>query len=286
LHGGKTALRVSQALVAASLLVGCTTAPKAVSAVEIFSNENRPKVVLDSGTEAVGFSTVPAEQASPIVIDNTPTKVESPTPPATATQIVEKPTPTKTEILPTKEKVPWTEKYFLKKEDLPEGAIVYEDVPREDRNKLIITGPGQVFYQCNLPKQIEQIKKKNKYLTGWQFDLSQPNYKYCVPIAATEQQIKDYISDKLSGSSPEEQQASLERIISLSRAFTEAVPKDFTPYLDARYAFWIETMDGTTINWLLYEYDYSKEHPKGEWWLQGVLDILPPASTPTSTPTP
>ena len=116
---------------------------------------------------ATPYSEIVNDTINARVTETTPlptaTKVEpSPTPKPTETK---RPTPTKTEILPTPtEKIPWTEKYFLTKEDLPDGAIYYLDVPLEDRNTLIITGPGQVFYQCDLPEQIKQIKKQNQRL--------------------------------------------------------------------------------------------------------------------------
>ena len=150
--------------------------------------------------------------------------------------------------------------------------------------KLTVTGPGQVFYQCHILRDIENYEKQNKYLTGWQLDLSQPNYKYCVPRGATEQQMKDWISEVFPERSPEEQQALQERVISLSRAFTEAFPKDFTPYLDARYDFRLSTRDGTTLNWLVYEYEHSDGQPFRNSLFIEALDI--PLSTSTPNPTP
>ena len=212
----------------------------------------------------------------------TATKVEpSPTPKPTETK---RPTPTKTEILPTPtEKVSWTEKYFLKKEDLPEGAIYYLNVPKEDRNKLTITGPGQVFYQCDLPKQIERIKKQNKILGGWELDLSQPDDKYCVPWTGTEQSIKDWISKDFSTLSPEKQQALVERDLALSQAFMEAVPNDYIPYLDAYYAFYLNGDNNNPIDWRVYANSYPENSSSS---FIEALDILPPASIPTSTPNP
>ena len=215
----------------------------------------------------------------------TATKVEpSPTPKPTETK---RPTPTKTEILPTKEKVPWTEKYFLKKEDLPEGAIILEDMhDRKLIKELTVTGPGQLFYMCHILRDSEQAKKQNRFLGGWELDLSQPNYKYCVPWTATEQSIKDWISKNRATLSPEKQQAAVERKIALSQAFMEAVPKDYIPYLDAYYVFHLNVDDDdTTYNWRVYGKTYSNS--KTTWTRPiDVLDIPLPASTPTSTPTP
>jgi len=217
----------------------------------------------------------------------TQTKVE-PSPTATPKPTeTKRPTPTETEIIPTKEKIPWTEKYFLKKEDLPEGAIILEEMTDVNLiKKLEVTGPGQVFYQCHLLRDIENYKKQNKYLAGWGLDLSQPDYKYCAPRPGSEQLIKDLISKSFPTLSPEKQQALLARELSLSQAFMEAVPKDYIPYLDARYTFFLTKTDDTTINWIVLEYEYSEAHPTGELSFKEVLDIPLPASTPTSTPTP
>ena len=213
----------------------------------------------------------------------TATKVEpSPTPKPTETK---RPTPTKTEILPTPtEKVSWTEKYFLKKEDLPEGAIILEDMhDRKLIKELTVTGPGQVFYQCHILRDIEQTKKQNKHLVGWELDLSQPNYKYCGPWKATEQNIKDGISKHFSTLSPEKQQALVERDLTLSRAFMEAVPKDYIPYLDAYYAFFLNGDNYHLVAWRVFTNPYPENSSSS---FIEVLDIPLPASTPTSTPTP
>jgi len=133
-----TPKRAAQIALEGVLVVAATgCGPKApVSAVEVFSKENIPKIVLDSGTAAIGFSTVPAEQPPP----------ESPTPPATATST---PRPTETETKkPTEIKPSLTPSPVL----FPTEESLFPPTPEE----------GVRAVNCNLKVMKERIDVINK----------------------------------------------------------------------------------------------------------------------------
>jgi len=303
LPGGKTALRVSQALVAASLLVGCT--PKApISAVEIFSNENRPKVVLDSGTEAaVGFSTVPAEQPSPIVIDNTPTKVESPTPPATATPTeteTQEPTPLKTETkiasstpaltetkiasstpsptieaspspaeAPKKQELPsWAKPYFYY--ELPAwGVDVNKLNPSEKLEIKDKLGSGRYFFDGNLSDLIQTYEKQHQYVTGYGFQLTGSRFEVVI-YHGTKQKIDAYIESRFKDASPAKIAALKQREIALAEAFMNEFRDKEGIHMKTSLLLLLQKYDDT-VEWTMWQND-GKSVEKTTKFL-GILNI-------------
>jgi hypothetical protein len=185
----------------------------------------------------------------------TPTAIPTPTltPTETPTKI---PTPTETAtVTPTKFLANWKDEFFIpleKEQELRDkGAIILADLPVEQWKDLKITGPGQVYVECNLTGMKNQIPKTD-YLAQIKIDRMHYGKAVCIIAAYPEQQIYDYYKEIAPLANSERLQQLTDKHKRLSKAMYSQIP-DGLYYLDAYVALhlWVDPNNIDSLNWLL-----------------------------------
>ena len=215
------------------------------------------------------------------------TQEVSPTPTATeiqpsATQESITPTATVTEI----EQGDWFDEHFLPEEQLPEGAILMNNLTREQVQKLTITGPGQVLGRCPF-KSFQKKLTEGRIISSVHIDLTQKNGNFCVFGTTREKTIRNGIATKFSTLSPVDQDVLANKYIRKLKIFEEKILNlGYDPIIDLFENFtfqyvYNEKGEPYDVNMFIYN---NPNPPTGEWPLREVIDI--PLSEPTATTTP
>jgi len=166
------------------------------------------------------------------------------------------PIPTKTEtVTPTNFPDNWKDAFFIpveKEQELRDkGAIILTDLPVEQWKDLKITGPGQVYVDCN-GKRMKNSMPKSSYLSEIKIDRMHYGNAVCIVGAYTEQELRDVYEKKAPSANAERIQQLTDKYIRLSKAMYSQLPDDYF-YLDAYLALdlWINPEYIDDLNWLL-----------------------------------
>jgi len=205
----------------------------------------------------------------------------SSTPAVTETQV--KTTEGETKV----EQEDWFNKHFLPEKKLPKGAILMNNLTREQVQKLTITGPGQVYGRCHLKDAVNDYKERNKLLCSVRIDLAQKNGNFCVTQATSEKTIRNGISKDFPDLPLSKQEELVNQYVQQSQNWMRRIiDLPYEPYSDLFETFTFRNdvdENGKVIGTSLHIFD-TYYPPTGEYPDRESITI--PFLTPTSTPTP